>query len=457
MSTTHQVPEHNTRIGLNYFPDTLHYREVDLQTWLPLLKSMGVRWLTLISPTKRAIPEGFIKGLLENGIEPILHFQEKLSPPPNKHEFEVLLKSYAAWGVRYIVLFDRPNMQSAWSDENWVQQQLVDRYLDIFIEYAEMVCQLEMYPILSPLEPGGDFWDTAFLRSALQGIKQRGHQRLLSRLVIGAYAWPDNQSLDWGAGGPERWPGARPYFTPKDEQNQLGFRIFDWYNTLSEAALNTRLPLILVSTGSRLGEQRDSRRPKVSEQQHASQNLNIALLLAGDEKAAGKFDPIPENVLAGNFQMLSADSADPVVNQAWFRGSGDILPVVSEFQKWWSLQEKSQTKSIQTPAPVTEDVEEPDDDPPAKSPKLIKHYLLLPVYEWGISDKHLEVIQPYIKKFAPTVGFSLDEAGLAEIVTIVGGEESFSEEVVDKFEQTGCQVRRIAGDGTSIATLLAEM
>ena len=457
MPTNRPVPENNTRIGLNYYPDTLHYREADLQTWLPLLKSMGVRWLSLLSPINRAIPEVFITGLLENGIEPIVHLGQALTPPPNKHEFEVLLSSYAAWGVRYIALFDRPNMQSSWTGKNWVQQQLVDRFLDTYIEFAEIVCQLEMYPILSPLEPGGDFWDTAFLRSALQGIKDRGRQRLLSRLVIGAYAWPDNQPLDWGSGGPERWPGARPYFTPEGEQDQLGFRIFDWYNTLSEAVLNTRLPIILLGTGCRLGAQKNASRPEVSEQQHASQNLNIARLLAGEDQAKGKFDPIPDNVLAGNFWLLSSDSDDTQVDQAWFRNSGETLQVVTEFQKWWASKERPRAKSIERSQPVQQTTEEIEDDPPAKSPKLIKPYLLLPVYEWGISDQHLALIQPYIKKHAPTIGFSLEEAELAEILTIIGGEKSFSGDVIEKFEQTGCQVRQVTGDGTKIAALLAEM
>ena len=157
---------------------------------------MGVRWLSLLSPTNRAIPEVFITGLLENGIEPIVHLGQALTR--NKHEFEVLLSSYAAWGVRYVALFDRPNMQSSWTGENWVQQQLVNRFLDTFIEYAEIVCQLGMCPILSPLEPGGDFWDTAFLRSALQGIKDRGRQRLLSRLVMVLMPGPTT-SLSIGA------------------------------------------------------------------------------------------------------------------------------------------------------------------------------------------------------------------------------------------------------------------
>jgi hypothetical protein len=80
----------------------------------------------------------------------------------------------------------------------------------------------------------------------------------------------------------------------------------------------------------------------------------------------------------------------------------------------------------------------------------------LPKYEWGISDWHLEASKPFILKHQPTVGFSLDEAKLAVQVTVVGGEQSFSEEALTQLRNAGCQVDRISGDGTSIATQLAE-
>ena len=54
------------------------------------------------------------------------------------------------------------------------------------------------------------------------------------------------------------------------------------------------------------------------------------------------------------------------------------------------------------------------------------------------------------------MGFSIDEAMLANQVTIVGGEQSFSEEALARLRDAGCQVERISGDGTSIATQLAE-
>jgi len=38
---------------------------------------------------------------------------------------------------------------------------------------------------------------------------------------------------------------------------------------------------------------------------------------------------------------------------------------------------------------------------------------------------------------------------------VVGGEQVFSEELLNILRQRGCQVTRISGDGTEIATQLA--
>jgi 16S rRNA U1498 N3-methylase RsmE len=86
----------------------------------------------------------------------------------------------------------------------------------------------------------------------------------------------------------------------------------------------------------------------------------------------------------------------------------------------------------------------------------IAHYLLLPSYEWGIADWHLEVVRPFIKKHRPTLGFSLAEAAQAARVTVIGGEGCFAPVEIDRLRQAGCQVRQITGDGTIIATQLAD-
>jgi len=44
----------------------------------------------------------------------------------------------------------------------------------------------------------------------------------------------------------------------------------------------------------------------------------------------------------------------------------------------------------------------------------------------------------------------------ASKVTLIGGEQSFSRDVEEELVQSGCEVERISGDGTTIATILAE-
>jgi len=61
-----------------------------------------------------------------------------------------------------------------------------------------------------------------------------------------------------------------------------------------------------------------------------------------------------------------------------------------------------------------------------------------------------------VKKHQPTIGFSVAEAMLAANVTLIGGEQSFSKAVVNQLTESGCSVDRISGDGTTIATILAE-
>jgi hypothetical protein len=92
---------------------------------------------------------------------------------------------------------------------------------------------------------------------------------------------------------------------------------------------------------------------------------------------------------------------------------------------------------------------------PAGQDHPIAHYLLLPIYEWGIADWHLEAIRPFIKRHRPTVGFSLEEASHAVRVTVIGSQQIFPDEALETLSRSGCQVDRIAGDGTSIATQLA--
>jgi len=445
-----------SRLGFHYFPDTDHFRESDLNLWLPKLKALGAGWLTLLAPVNRAIPENFISRLLESGIEPVLHFDLPIEAPIQPDSLTLILNSYAKWGIRYVIFFNRPNSRNSWASNSWAQSDLVERFLDIYLPMAETALQAGLSPVFPPLEPGGDYWDTAFLRAALYGIQRRGHTRLLKNIALSAYAWSGDKPLDWGAGGPERWPGARPYFTPSGQQDHLGFYIFDWYLALTKAVLGETRPILLMGVGDQPVCRKDSPAGTIDSNQTES-TFTLVKLISGYEER-GDLTPLPPEVQVCNFWLLTTAPNDPFERQSWYRSDGSTLPVVDALLQWISVRNHTSMCGNAAPSRLSNLQHEPitpvQGKPASSTEYPIAHYLLIPVYEWGIADWHLDVIRPYVKKFKPTVGFSLEEARYAEKITVIGGPQTFSDEALNELRASGCIVERISGDGTSIATQL---
>lgn len=442
------TPLHNTRLGFHYFPDTLHYRESDLHTWLPELKALDASWLVCQAPIDRAIPEPFLTGLIQAGIEPVLHLNLSLSAPVDLDFLRLLFETYARWDIHYIILFDRPNERTSWTQSDWSQEDLVERFLDRYIPLANLALHEGLLAVFPPLEPGGSYWDTSFLHTAMQSLQRRGQKEILNHFIVAAYAWSCDHPLHWGAGGQERWAGAHPYFTPEGEEDQCGFYVFDWYRTVIHMELNRNCPILLLGAGAVNPNQGNA--APLNKTTHAQDTLTIAQLMVGEkiqdpEDAERTLEPVPSNVLAAAYYLLSAEPGDASLSQAWFQGNHQTLPVVEILHQWVA------TRQAKEPAPDTVVT-----TAHAKVAFPISHYLLLPVYEWGVADWHLEIIRPFVKKYQPTIGFSLEEAAFARRVTVIGGLQAFSEEALNQLRKKGCQVERISGDGTAIATQLTE-
>jgi hypothetical protein len=88
------------------------------------------------------------------------------------------------------------------------------------------------------------------------------------------------------------------------------------------------------------------------------------------------------------------------------------------------------------------------------SPHQIAHYLLLPSYEGEISDVHLDLIRPFVKKHHPTIGFSIQEASLAQRVTVIGGNGTYPQNEINQLRSAGCIVQQIEGHGIDIASFM---
>jgi hypothetical protein len=162
---------------------------------------------------------------------------------------------------------------------------------------------------------------------------------------------------------------------------------------------------------------------------------------------SGELSPISPQVIACNFWLLASSEDNLTQEFAWYKSDGDTLPIVNALRQWNNSQPGFAASASQAGSPK----------PHPLIGQSISHYLLLPSYEWGIAEWHLDVIRPFVIKHRPTIGFSLEEASHAEHVTVIGGQGSFPEDELERLRTTGCSVERISGDGTSIATQLASI
>lgn len=460
------------RLGIHYFPDLNHYHERDLATWLPKMKALGIHWVTLIAPFDHPIPETFITGLLSHHIQPILHFPFRPDSIIPKDDLSRWMNIYAKWGVRYAVLFDKPNSSTSWKPVSWAQESLVERFLDVFVTIAEITLKNGLIPIFPPLIPGGDYWDTIFLRTALRGIERRGFTEVLENLVIGVYAYAGHRPLNWGIGGPERFVESPPYSLLPGEEDHLGFRIFDWYQAIGKALIGKPCKMILFRVGSYLNPELRQEHT-FDEDFHSRRNLAIIKALCPNylsidspllPEAPEPIELIPSEVIACNFWLLSASTNSTHVSQAWYKPDESHLPIVDYLQilneelnnhltPTTSFPKKTNRGTSQLSKPeISMHPLHPIETNMSDSNYPISHYLILPSFEWGVSDYHLDLVRAYIKKYRPIVGFSFETARLAKHVTIIGGEKYFPQEKINELRTAGCIVECLDENGTNIAS-----
>jgi hypothetical protein len=261
---------------------------------------------------------------------------------------------------------------------------------------------------------------------------------LLDNLILSAYIPLGFRPLNWGVGGPECWPEARPYLTHTNGEDHIGFRIYDWYQAHAKAVFIEPKPIFLFGIGHPWKAAQAIKVKSTDPEDKAGRIITVARLLSGE--MINDLNPVPAEVKGGMFWLLSAEEGSAHNEDAWFKSDGQTLTFGKAFKDW--------AKTHQPTGGDIGKINLTDSHP-------IAHYLLLPSYDWGISDWHLEAIRPFIKRYQPTIGFSIEEAQRAARVTVVGSPEDFPEMVLSDLRRTGSLVERIDGNGTSIATQLA--
>jgi len=418
-----------TKLGLFYFPDDQHYHVREREKWIPELVSLGVRWLILTNENLIAIPEPFIEALLECQITPIIRMGNlPTSTPKPLAEFELLVKTYAEWGIRYIQLFDRPNNSAFWGSKGWANSNPVEHFIDVFLPYAELLVKHNLHPVFPSLEVTKGFWDTAFLRLALESLDRRQLHWLMNALILSGYVhlYDPSRPLSWGAGGQERWPNSKPYQVPPASQDQRGLYIADWYETLARATLGKPLPIFLLDDPA--SKPQDLTAAEIQQRTlHTIQRLLHPRSEETIEIDGTHYEPLAKEILCLCFYGLAAKETEDEP-RAWYSAAGEPRPIAKEIKTYLgqAIYHNNQLHRI-------------------------PNALLLPPLETNQLHDLLDTLKPFLIQYQPKITFILDEAFEAEHVWIPSDYPLTDQEIAalkDRF----CTIHPINPAGMRIAS-----
>jgi hypothetical protein len=335
-------PNNDTGYGFHYYPDTEHYSPVDIKRWVPELKNMGASWLVMLSKLEVPIPEFFLNRLVGSEIEPIVSVMTPLIRPVDVSCLTQLLGTYAASGVHYVEVFSEPNRASRWPVEDWCCQSLVERFVDLLLPCLEEMQAVGLHPVFPSLNPGGDYWDLAFLESSLGLLVSRAGERIFQNMAIGVHDDVFDRPLSWGDGGHRRWPMAGPYFTPGDSEDHIGHNIFKWYDEIIQSTLGRSLGLLSLGSMPNGDSDRLSTSAWTDQQAHADRAVAIGRRVMDGE--------IPSYVINHAYWLLATSEADPNAVHAWYGAQGESCQAVSAMKGLLKHSRKDQQRLSESTA-----------------------------------------------------------------------------------------------------------
>jgi len=421
------------RLGFHYFPDFEHYSQKDLHHWLPVLQEMKAGWLVLRSPITRAIPEDFIRPLADAGINLVIDFQHPLLTDPDRSDLEVLLSAYGKWGANYALLDRDANMRESWGNNLWANSELISSYTRRFLEFADLALQNAIRPVLGPLVPGGDYWDTAFFKILASEIADKGSAVLRGNLTLSSYGWTFEKSLNWGAGGPLAWLDAAPYQEPDiAHQNQQGFRQYEWIDAAARVIFRHSLPILLLEAG--LPKQSKACIENIPD---IANQLAISGLCKGQnvydqEESSTLFAPLPSYIKSANFFCLTSSRSDPHPF-AWFEENGQRLMPAQAFYIREGL-----LSNTAAPSPQNSFNQQSFD-----FQFRYRRYILISDRLLNSTQDILRTLHPLMESDKPLIGFSEEEARTAAVITYLSPDGEISPHLMEELRSSGSLVNVI--------------
>jgi hypothetical protein len=307
-------PRGDTGIGFHWFPDYRHYERRYFDIFIPELKAMGGSWLVLLSEGLTPIPDWFLRGLIEQNIEPIIRIYTPFVTFIDQAGLRRVCQHYAGLGAHYVHVFNEPNLKIEWAE--WNSEGLPARFMDFLIPCLETMYKVEeIIPVFTPLSPGGNYWDTSFLKTALAVMNQRGKKYLYDKMAVGIHNYAFNKPLTWGKGGSTRWSCAKPYQRIPGCEDHTGFYQFEWYDEIIRQRTGRRLPLIGCENGVRPGDADDPRSPAINGALHAERSAAMCEMMMNGE--------VPYYFFNNAFWLLAAEDENPFAHHRWYRPNGE--------------------------------------------------------------------------------------------------------------------------------------
>ncbi len=423
-------PRGDTGIGFHYVTDTRHYDRHSLDYWLGELKDLGASWLILTSTLDATVPEFFLRELIAAHVEPVILVDVTPIQPIDRARLLEVCRGYAECGVYYVAIYAEPNLVTRWRIEDWAAPGLVERFARVLMPALETAYAADLFPLISPLAPGGQYWDLTFLRVLLNLLARELRSEVRERLGVCVECHVGNRPLTWGRGGPTRWSHVRPYDCPTGSQDHRGLFAVEWYDALVREILGESLPIICTRTRLAPGDHDDPSLPILDEVAHGMRSAEIARLIMDGE--------LPDYLFNTAFWALGASDADDDA-YAWYKRNASILPAVRTLK-----QIKKHPRRFSWDEPN-------DDSRPGRSGRSIYHYVLLqastevPTSESQSSRRLLAATFDYAAYFRPTIGFSEVEARQASRVTIIGTDARDLASAEESLRNSGCLVEVIDG------------
>ncbi|CAG0977675.1 hypothetical protein ANRL3_01919 [Anaerolineae bacterium] len=230
--STFPRPANDNGRGLHWFPTTYQTRAV-VDRFIPELKAMKIRWLVVLQGMNDwdlVTNDYLIDRLNAEGITVVMRIDRQVG----KMDWQRLgwiVARYRERGVRYIQLYNEPNVLEEW---NTSDPPTPEQFIAYWIQGAEVIAANGGFPGFAPMSPQRDDSDLVFFQAALEELKRLKRFDLANMMWVSVHNYGD--------------------FDGKHFSND-GFFRYRSYDALVKAVFGGSLPMIITEGGFTNAEQ----------------------------------------------------------------------------------------------------------------------------------------------------------------------------------------------------------